>query len=236
MSDESDQPDAIAQIVEGMEYMQARQQTIHCWTVTSARNGGHTVHQVNLHERTCTCEDFEFADDDHYACDHILLANHRATRQMDIGDALQYDLVERTKQLEQHVQTIEQRSLDIAATATQPDPDPADDGSDNGGSSGGSPLDGFDDLSEGPDPLQTLIENEFGSDPPVVCKEIDDGWEIKPHLKQMSDSMLDDFDDWTGPEGSDFVSPIWPDDYEDGDPPDGHKVTNEDLGKAASLL
>jgi hypothetical protein len=236
MTDETDGQHPVVQTIDGFDEIQARQQTIHCWTVTSVRNDSQTVHQVNLYEQTCTCEDYEYADEDNYACDHILLANHRASRKMDVGEALQFDLIERTKELETHVQTIEQRSLDIAATATQSDPEPADDDTDDGGSSSGNALAGFDDLSEGPEALQTLIENEFGSDPPVVCKEIDDGWEIKPHLKEMSDSMLDDFDDWTGPEGSDFVSPIWPDDYEDGDPPDGQKVTNEDLGKAASLL
>jgi hypothetical protein len=69
-----------------------------------------------------------------------------------------------------------------------------------------------------------------------VVKELDDGWEIKPYLGDMDDDMLDHFNAWTGPEGSSWVSPIWPDDYEDGDPPDGQKVTNEDLGKLGDLL
>jgi|APHM01.1.fsa_nt_gi SWIM zinc finger. len=236
MTDDDENTTTVVQNVTNHTEMDARQVTVHNWTVTSTRNDTQTVHHVNLLERSCTCEDYQFADEDNYACDHILLANHRARRQIDVGEALNFDLLERVKDMEQHIEVIERRSLDAAATQvehTEAEESADDDG---GSDDSGNPLAGFDDLSEGPEALQTLIENEFGSDPPIVCKELDDGWEIAPYLSEMSDSMLDDFDEWTGPDGSDFVSPIWPDDYEDGDPPDGQKVTNEDLGKAAQLL
>jgi len=236
MTDNTDDTTAIAERVDGWDQMDARQVTVHQWTVTSWRDEDTVVQQVNLLEPSCTCTTYQEADQDAYACDHILLCNHRARRQIDVGEALNYDLLERVKEVDQHVQAIEQRSLDIATAATTESDDSTDTTDDSSSGGDSSPLAGFDDLDDGPDALQSFIEDQFGSDPAILQQEVDDGYEIVPVLSDMDDQTLDEFDDFTGPEGSDFISPIWPDDYEDGDPPDGQMVTAEDLGKLASLL
>lgn len=125
----------IAEVVDGFGQMNARQQTIHKWLVTSWRNDSTTAHMVNLLEASCTCEDYQFNLDDGEACAHILKANHQAQAQMDVGEALNFDLIARVNDLNDAVDAIERRATGVAAEAVR-EPSEASD-SDTASSNGG---------------------------------------------------------------------------------------------------
>lgn len=105
----------IAEVVDGFSQMNARQQTIHKWSVTSWRNDSQTIHHVNLLKGSCTCKDKQYNRGDDEACAHIMKANHQAQGQMDAGEAINHDLHKHVLELRQHVQTIERRSAGVQA-------------------------------------------------------------------------------------------------------------------------
>lgn len=111
----NENPTKIAQAVNGFAQMDARQQTIHVWSVTSWRNGENTRHEVNLLEGTCTCDDMAYNQDGNEVCDHIMKANHVATAEIDIKTALVHDLHNRMDRLEQTADRLEQAKTEYHA-------------------------------------------------------------------------------------------------------------------------
>jgi len=114
---------------EGAEQMEARQMTIHEWTVVSYRNGATTAHTVNLHELTCSCEDYQYNVEGAEICDHIALANHYADRTMDVKAALDHEMRSQMLELERISRQLERRASGLEAEQAA-----ADSAGDSGGS------------------------------------------------------------------------------------------------------
>jgi len=98
---------------------------------------------------------------------------------------------------------------------------------------------GYEPLHNGPDALTHVMESELGGNAPIVVRETeygDGGWEIREQWAKMTDDQRDTWNDITGPDGKSWIKPIWPDDYEDGDPPEGQFVPQDHLDTVAEMI
>jgi len=98
---------------------------------------------------------------------------------------------------------------------------------------------GYEPLDNGPDALVHVMESELDEKPPIVVRETsygDGGWEIREQWEKMTDEQRDTWNDMTGPDGKTWIKPIWPDDYEDGDGPEGQFVPQDHLDTVAEMI
>lgn len=158
----------IAEAVDGFASMKARQMTTHEWTVISWRNGSTTAHTVDLHARTCTCEDMQYNTDGEEVCAHVVKAGHAAARTLDVSDALSMRLLEQQSEVQSALRALERRASGLEAEAAAA----GGDGSQAGGESSSEPAveqpaERFEELleSEGLDPgaFDIWIDDQYGS-------------------------------------------------------------------------
>jgi len=233
---ESGERTAPAQTIEDFDLLDVTEIEYQKWRVTNRSSG--TQYVVDLTEGTCTCPAKELGDasGDDEACKHILKCNYVADTQPSIDRSLYRDLGNLVGDLSQAVERaedaaqqydgalVDQRAIEAeeAQQAAQDDDDDDDwvlvrDG-------------------QVPDGLYHIVSNDMGDEPPVRAKQNGDGWEVEPHFQEISDDELDRWDDLTGPEGQSWYSPIWPEDYEDGDPPEGTIVYYDEIDQIEEVM
>lgn len=114
----SDDGQTIDDAVDGYQQLAPRQVTIHEWRVLSWRNDNLTAYKVNLRNLTCGCPDHRMNNDDDEVCAHLASALFAAERNMDVGTALNFDLVERQREMEKIAGRLEQTASAVEAEAS----------------------------------------------------------------------------------------------------------------------
>lgn len=114
----SDDGPTIDDAISGYQQLAPRQVTIHEWRVLSWRNDDLTAHKVNLRNLTCGCPDQRMNNEDDAVCAHLAAALFAADRTMDVGTALNFDLVERQRELEKIASRLEQTASSVEAEAS----------------------------------------------------------------------------------------------------------------------
>jgi len=162
------EPQAIGEAVNGFGQLEPRQVTLHQWRVLSYRNGDLTAHEVHIQELTCSCEDMEFNCEGAEVCDHLAVALHHASRQLDVGEAIRHDQHQLMVELEEHVRAIERRATGIdAEAAADPDASTSDDSTGTETGFSGDPVEYMEsylrDAGLDPADFDIWIDDEYGS-------------------------------------------------------------------------
>lgn len=118
MSQQQTQPqtaEPIAEAVDGYGQLRPRQVTIFEWRVLSWRNDGLTAYEVNLRDLSCTCPDKGYNRDHPEICAHLAVALEHAPKTIDVAEAVNKDLLDQTRALQDAVDTIERRATGLEA-------------------------------------------------------------------------------------------------------------------------
>lgn len=218
MSDGDDGGTVIADVVNDFGSLHARQQTMdHTFAVLSLRGDTPTLHQVDLMDPSCTCEDMKYnKTGDNECCDHIAVAAFESSRNFGEAEAtaaftrLLSDAREAVSDL-RNLRDVARaaQNANAQAAATQGGTDTASsDGDDDGGEVVDTAVSAGDAEQEIENQLEEWFENagEFNGFDGSICKveyakaDGQMGYVVDRNPFESDDPYYDD-DEWVDKEG-----------------------------------
>lgn len=138
---------APAEAIDNFGDLTALQTTVHQFSVVNLRPGDDEdslrCYQVNVHDRTCTCQHGQMNEDDQIPCKHLAYVIARTPIQADISSSLVSDV----NNVVRDVRSAAESTMDAAQAMANGQATSS--GGDSSGSSGGSSDDSSDDGSGG---------------------------------------------------------------------------------------